>query len=347
MTHSESSNLSSFLIRHQSQFQSKRVLICGQLQSVSLAPLLSEANTHFLVADYSVFNGLHSNHSDLRSRLQYGFINHQKNQSFDAVLVFMPKAKQEAGLWLSCILPLLKSDGEIFILGENRGGINAAPKLLQAYSNKVQKLDSARHCSLFYARLTSPATMPDINSLYSYYSLQLTQNLPELKIAALPGVFSASELDEGTQLLLDNLPELGGDILDIGCGAGVIGAALAQRSRSTKIVMTDVNALALSSAKKTLDVNHLTAEVIPSDMFSDVNKKFDFIISNPPFHTGLNTNYEATERMLRQASAYLKKGGHLLLVANRFLRYEPILAEVFQSVTIVSENARFKIINAH
>jgi 16S rRNA (guanine1207-N2)-methyltransferase len=347
MTYSEPSNLSSFLIRHQSRFQSKNVLVCGQLQSVSLAPLLSEANTHFLVADYSVFNRLHSSHSDLRTRLQYGFINQQKNKTFDAVLIFMPKAKQEVELWLTCVLPLLKPDGEIFILGENRGGINAAPKLLQAYSNKIHKLDSARHCSLFYAQLTSPSLMPDLDSLYSQYSLQLTPSFPELKISALPGVFSASELDEGTRLLLDNLPNLDGDILDLGCGAGVIGAALAQRTPSAKVVMTDVNSLALSSAQKTLDENRLSAEVIASDMFSDVKNKFNFIISNPPFHAGLSTHYEATERMLRQAPAYLKKDGHLFLVANRFLRYEPILTQVFKSVSIISENSRFKIIEAY
>ena len=111
--------------------------------------------------------------------------------------------------------------------------------------------------------------------------------------------------------------------------------------------MTDVNALALDSAAKTLEANDLTAEIIASDMFSDVTSKFDFIISNPPFHAGLNTNYEATERMLRQAPAYLKKHGQLFLVANRFLRYEPILAEVFQSVSVINENSRFKIIRAY
>ncbi len=140
---------------------------------------------------------------------------------------------------------------------------------------------------------------------------------------------------------------LDGDILDLGCGAGVIGATLCQRSTTAKIIMTDVNALALDSAAKTLEANDLTAEIIASDMFSDVTSKFDFIISNPPFHAGLNTNYEATERMLRQAPAYLKKHGQLFLVANRFLRYEPILAEVFQSVSVINENSRFKIIRAY
>ena len=99
-------------------------------------------------------------------------------------------------------------------------------------------------------------------------------------------------------------------------------------------------------AKETLKQNNLTATVVASDMFSDIQGKFDFIISNPPFHAGLNTHYEATERFLRQAAGYLKKEGQILLVANKFLRYEPILAEVFRSVSIIRENNRFKIIKA-
>lgn len=347
MQYAEPNNLSSFLIRHQPLFQNKNILICGQLQSVSLAPLLSETNATFLISDYSIFNQLRTAIPELGSRLQYGFQIDDRNRVFDAIVLFMPKAKQEAGLWLTSVLHSLKPEGEIFLIGENRGGVNAAPKLLQPYSNNVQKLDSARHCSLFYAQLTAVPSPPEIDLLYSYYFLQLTTNLPALKISALPGVFSAGELDEGTHLLLDSLPELEGDILDLGCGAGVIGTALCQRSSKAKVVMTDVNALALHAAAKTLKENNLTAQIIASDMFSDVTTEFDFIISNPPFHAGLKTNYEATERLLRQAPAYLKKHGQLFLVANRFLRYEPILAEVFNSVTIIKENSRFKIIRAY
>lgn len=347
MSYAETNNLSSFLVRHESLFNNKNTLVCGQLQSVTLSPLLSQTSTSFLVSDYCVFNQLQHQAPFLGTRLKYGFLSEKTDILYDCVLLFMPKAKQEAALWLNCVLPLLRQNGDIFIIGENRGGINSAPKLLNSYSSNVQKIDSARHCSIFYSQLTMPPAQPELDLLYYHYTVQPTTHLAELNISALPGVFSAGELDEGTKLLLDNLPELDGDILDLGCGAGVIGATLSQRSVSAKLVMTDVNALALFSAKKTLEKNKLAAKVIASDMFSDVTEQFDFIISNPPFHAGLKTHYEATERMLRQAPDHLKKAGKLYLVANRFLRYEPILAEVFQSVSIISENSRFKIIQAY
>jgi 16S rRNA (guanine1207-N2)-methyltransferase len=346
MQHTELNNLSSFLIRHQQLFQNKNILICGQLQAVSLAPLFPNTNATFLIADYSVYNQLLTTQPSLKEQIHFGFTIDDEQNSFDAILLFMPKAKQEAGLWLSTALPTLKINGDIFLIGENKGGVSAAPKLLQPYSSNVQKLDSARHCSLFYAKLSSSVAQPRIDDLYTDYSFHLEPTQPILQISALPGVFSAKELDEGTQLLLASLPELGGDILDIGCGAGVIGATLCHRYPTAKVVMTDINALALSSAKKTLMINGLTAQVSASDMFSDISSEFDFIISNPPFHAGLNTHYAATEKMLRQAPSHLKRHGQVFLVANKFLRYEPILAEVFHSVSVVSENSRFKIIRA-
>ena len=116
MPYAEPNNLSSFLIRHQSLFQNKNILICGQLQSVSLSPLLSEANANFLVSDYSVFNLLRNIAPNLGNRLQYGFFSDKQNQMFEAVLLLMPKAKQEAGLWLASVLPLLKPGSDVLLL---------------------------------------------------------------------------------------------------------------------------------------------------------------------------------------------------------------------------------------
>lgn len=347
MQYSDINNLSSFLARHESVFQDKQLLVCGQLQAVSMSPLFHKCDTTFLIADYSVFNNLKMTLEPRHHfKICYGFSINKTEQLFDAVLLFMPKAKQEAVLWLSSVLPSLKPNGEVFVIGENRGGISAAPKLLRPYSDKTQKLDSARHCSLFYATLTNTPVNFAVESLITQYSLQLTHTDTALEISALPGVFSAKELDEGTNLLLNSLPELNGDVLDIGCGAGVIGASICKQMPNTNVTMTDVNALALFSAEQTLKQNHLSAKVVASDMFSDIQGQFDFIISNPPFHAGLNTNYEATERFLRQASSHLKQGGQLFLVANKFLRYEPILKEVFRSVSVIRENNRFKIIKA-
>ena len=66
-----------------------------------------------------------------------------------------------------------------------------------------------------------------------------------------------------------------------------------------------------------------------SDGLSAVTGSYDLIISNPPFHQGVRTNYEVTERFLAQSRQLLRPGGELRVVANSFLRYQPIIEQVY------------------
>ena len=59
------------------------------------------------------------------------------------------------------------------------------------------------------------------------------------------GVFSKGELDTGTRLLLDALPDVYGDVLDLGCGWGAIGVAVKKKYPDAHVTMVDVNRRAL------------------------------------------------------------------------------------------------------
>ena len=107
-------------------------------------------------------------------------------------------------------------------------------------------------------------------------------------------------------------------MLDIGCGAGVIGSYIQKHHPKTKLVMTDIHAMALESAQRTLRENLLQGTVLASDVFSHVEGKFDLIISNPPFHDGIDTAYTAVNELIKQAKWHLKAGGELRIVANAF-----------------------------
>ena len=63
--------------------------------------------------------------------------------------------------------------------------------------------------------------------LQSYWKCYQNDALGDLRIFSLPGVFSANELDNGTSLLLSTLTSpIQGKVLDVGCGAGVIGSMI-------------------------------------------------------------------------------------------------------------------------
>ena len=128
------------------------------------------------------------------------------------------------------------------------------------------------------------------------------------------GVFSKGELDVGTRLLLDALPALSGDVLDLGCGWGAIGVAVAKANREARVVMADVNHRALGLAKDNCARNGVTAEVIESDGMAEVlGRKFNAIVTNPPIRAGKQVIY----KMFADAAASLHEGGALYLVIRK------------------------------
>jgi len=70
------------------------------------------------------------------------------------------------------------------------------------------------------------------------------------------------------------------------------------------------------------------------------------ILSNPPFHVGVHTDYFATENLLRKAAKHLKNGGELRLVANSFLKYQPLIEEHLGICAIKAEGQGFRIYRA-
>ena len=114
-------------------------------------------------------------------------------------------------------------------------------------------------------------------------------------------------------------------MLDFGCGAGVIAACIGKLFPDTKLTLVDVSALALQSAKTTLALNELSGECLASDSLSDVKERYDFVISNPPFHQGVKTHYAATEQFLTKIKQHLSTHGCITIVANSFLKYPPIM----------------------
>jgi len=128
------------------------------------------------------------------------------------------------------------------------------------------------------------------------------------------GVFSKGELDVGTRLLLDALPALSGDVLDLGCGWGAIGVAVARAYPDCSVVMADVNHRALALCRDNLQRNNARAECIESDgMAQLMDRRFDAVITNPPIRAGKQVIY----KMFADAARCLKEGGALYLVIRK------------------------------
>lgn len=181
-------------------------------------------------------------------------------------------------------------------------------------------------------------------SAHRYAACAYTYRGQEIRFLTDAGVFSRGEMDKGTALLLDALPEaLEGRILDVGCGWGAVGVSVGKRWPGCAVVMCDVNARALELAARNARENGVTAQTVRSDGLESVPGLFDAILTNPPIRAGKQTIY----RIFAQAARQLKPGGALHLVirkqqgAESALRY---LREIYEEAETIEKSGGFRVI---
>ncbi|MEJ5864393.1 class I SAM-dependent methyltransferase [Pseudomonas farsensis] len=262
---------------------------------------------------------------------------------FDSAVLFLPKSRELAAYLLNALASRL-AGRELYLVGEKRGGIEGAAKQLQAFG-KPRKLDSARHCQLWQVTVDNAPVAQPLESLAERFELALPDG--PLHVVSLPGVFSHGRLDKGTALLLDHLQNLpSGHVLDFGCGAGVLGATVKRRYPQSQVTLLDVDAFAVVASRLTLAANGLEGEVISGDGIDAAPQDLSVILSNPPFHTGVHTHYQAVEDLLAKSGKILRKGGEMRLVANSFLRYKPLIEAALGNCETRAEAQGFKIYRA-
>ena len=267
---------------------------------------------------------------------------YQSEVKHDLVIIQFPKSKAELNFTLAMLATYTTEECLVLIVGENKSGIKSIAKLTANQLKECAKVDAARHCLLFAANLIPNQEEFQLAKWLKPYSFSINET--QINVVALPGVFSHNGLDMGTKVLLENLPKkISGKVLDFGCGAGVIASYLGKTIPSIQLHLLDVCALALYSAQETLKLNGLTGTVFPSNSLSDLEGKFDQVISNPPFHLGLKTNYQATETFLSKIKAHLAVKGKVTVVANSFLRYQPIMEEAIGHTQVIAKQKGFSL----
>lgn len=264
---------------------------------------------------------------------------------FDQIVIFVPKAKELLNYLLHEVASNLKQGASIFLVGEKKGGVERAAKQMQPYG-KTLKLDSARHCQLWQTVLEKTVTAKSLEDWAQHYTVATPNG--DLTICALPGVFSQNHLDVGTAVLLPYLKQVtGGKIADFGCGAGIISAYLAKLNPNNRIFALDVDAFALESTRMTFSQNQLNPEQLEIKAVSGIQDAPLFlhaIISNPPFHQGIHTDYNASEGLCKEARRHLKSGGELWIVANRFLNYPTLIEQSFGQCETKADQQGFKVL---
>lgn len=159
------------------------------------------------------------------------------------------------------------------------------------------------------------------------------------------GVFSKKGLDFGTRTLLEAIPinQIRGRVLDIGCGYGPIGIFVADNTNS-EVDMVDINERSLNLAKQNVSLNEVQANVYNSNIYENINDKYNYIITNPPIRVGKKILYE----ILFEAKKYLLDNGELWLVISKDQGAKSLLKDLNEvyDAKLIEKNKGFYIICA-
>lgn len=158
------------------------------------------------------------------------------------------------------------------------------------------------------------------------------------------GVFSKDRFDYGTRVLLNSvdIDKLFGNVLDLGCGLGVVGIILGTFNKGINIDMVDINERAIDLAKNNLVLNNVKANVFVSDIYSNIDNKYDFIITNPPIRAGKNV----IRVFLLGSYDYLKDDGILYFVMRKDHGVKSMIKElsVKFNTSIVNKDKGFYVV---
>ncbi|MCU0671875.1 MAG: class I SAM-dependent methyltransferase [Myxococcota bacterium] len=262
------------------------------------------------------------------------------NARAEIALVYLPKGNARR----DHVLDLASTIAERLVLvGCNDAGIKTARKAVAARATGPVQSEHGNHAQLVATSLS--VVEPKLRE--RRFEVPIAEGAA-LTLVSLPGVFSEGRLDDATRTLLDVIEwPARGRVLDLGCGAGPIGLSAKRRVPALDVTLVDVDDYAVEATRRGAKVNALDVEVRSSDGYSAVKgERFDVIVTNPPFHRGVGTEYEVTRAFVNEAPAHLRPDGALWLVANAFLPWEEPLRARFATVDVVAQDRRFVVYRA-
>ncbi|MFV0255464.1 MAG: class I SAM-dependent methyltransferase [Erysipelotrichaceae bacterium] len=161
------------------------------------------------------------------------------------------------------------------------------------------------------------------------------------------GVFSKAEIDTGSLTLLSALAidKLTGNVLDLGCGYGLIGITLSKLNPEINVHMVDINDRAVELSTWNSLNNNVNTLVFKSDIYSNVELKYNSIIINPPIRAGK----VIVNKMLIDAKKHLLNHGDLIIVMRKSHGAKSafeLLKVNYSHVEILKKNKGFYVIKA-
>ncbi len=253
---------------------------------------------------------------------QAGFarVEEPEKAEFPLVMVLPGKSKDETLAWFAMAKDRLEPGGRILAAMPNTAGAGRFEKELSRAAGNIYSIQKHK-CRAFHALLDGA----DEAVFNEWRALGELREISAFKVRA--GIFSSDHIDPGSQLLADHLPaHLHGNVADLGAGWGFLSDAVLERCpKIVRLDLFEADARALDCARMNLAKREQEVHFHWHDVTTGLPGTYDAIVMNPPFHSGQATDVDLGRAFLKVAISSLKRGGKLLLVANRQLPYEAVL----------------------
>lgn len=263
---------------------------------------------------------------------------------YPLVLVLPPRQREEARALFARAVALAAPGGIVVACQANNEGAKSSESDLQQLAGLGGKM-TKHHCRVYWTAPLHGTHDADLHARWR--ALDAPRPIVGGRFTSRPGVFAWDRIDPASVLLAEHFPaDLAGHGADLGSGYGYLSSELLQRCPQIRALdLYEAEARALALARKNL---HAFEEKVRlgyhwQDVTAGLGGRFDFIVSNPPFHTPAREERpDIGRRFIATAAQALRPGGRLLVVANRHLPYEQVLDAQFGTVRVLAERDGFK-----
>jgi 16S rRNA (guanine1207-N2)-methyltransferase len=275
----------------------------------------------------------------------------QAEGTYPLVLLLPPRQRDEARAELARAVARLRPGGTIVACATNNEGARSHEADMRRLLGSVRN-ESKHHCRVFWSTPREDAL--DRAVFEEWLQLDAPRPIANGRFVSRPGVFAWDRIDAASELLAAHLPDdLAGRGADLGAGYGFLSAEVLVRcAQVASLDLHEADARALELARTNAanaNASRATAAKLDfrwHDVTTGLHGRYDFIVTNPPFHVGRADLPELGRAFIAAAADALDPRGRLWLVANRHLPYENVLNERFASVRRVADDRGFKVIEA-
>ncbi len=266
---------------------------------------------------------------------------------FDVVLIKAPKTLALLEDELLRIRPHLTAATQLIVAGMVKALPASVWKLLGRLVGPTTTSLAKKKARLIFAEFNAALALPD-NPYPVRYQLENTDYV----LANHANVFSRDSLDIGTRFFLQHIParQEYRDIIDLGCGNGVVGLIAGERNPTANVHFVDESFMAIASAqenfRRSFGAGRLATFHEGDGLMVFETASADLILCNPPFHQQNTIGDHIASAMFKESQRVLRSNGELWVIGNRHLNYHLTLRRWFNGVSTVAANSKFVILKA-